>query len=63
MLKKLEYTMKLADRNIEELEDMDDKIQANLSNLFRKNFQEITPQSRTMENIIPDSKHLNLKLP
>ena len=62
MLKKLEYTMKLANRKIEELEDMDDKIQTNLSDLFRKHFQEIIPQSRTMENIAPESINLNSKL-
>ena len=31
MLKKLEYTMKMANKRIEEMEDMDDHIQANLS--------------------------------
>ena len=59
MLKKLEYTMKLANRRIEEMEDMnDDDIKAKLPDLFR-NYQEITPQPRTKENIIPDIKNLN----
>ena len=45
------------------MEDMnDDDIKAKLPDLFR-NFQEITPQPRTMENIIPDFKSLNFYLP
>ena len=38
---------------------MDDKIQANLSDLFRRHFQEITPQSSTIKSITPDFKNLN----
>ena len=59
MLKKLEYTMKMANKRIEEMEDMDDNIQANLSDLFRRHLQVITPQARTMDNITPDFANFN----
>ena len=59
MLKKLEYTLKIANRKLEELEDMDDKIQSNLSYLFRQHFQELTPHPKTMENIEPDHTKFN----
>ena len=41
------------------MKDMDEKIQANLSDLFRKHLQEITPQARTMNNITPDFANFN----
>ena len=41
------------------MEDMDDNIQANLSDLFRRHLQEITPQARTMDNITPDFANFN----
>ena len=40
---------------------MDDKIQSNLSDLFRQHFQELTPHPETMENIEPDHTKLNSK--
>ena len=63
MLKKLEYTMKMANKRIEEIEDMDDHIQANLLDLFRRHLQEITPQARTVENIAPVFANVNPHLP
>ena len=51
MLKKLEYTMKLSKRNIKEIEDMNDDIQARLSDLFRRHIKEI-------ESTTPDSENL-----
>ena len=59
MLKKLEYALKIANRKLEELEDMDDKIQSNLSYLFRQHFQELTPHPETIENNEPDHTKLN----
>ena len=40
---------------------MDDKIQSYLLDLFRQHFQELTPHSKTMENIAPDYVKLNSK--
>ena len=58
MLNKLEYTLKIASSKLEELEDLDDKIQSNLTSLFKQHFQELTPHPKTMENIKPDhTKH------
>ena len=62
MLKKLEYTLMIATKRIEEMEEnmvnnMDDDIEAKIPDSSkRRNFQEIPPQSRTMGNIVPDFK-------
>ena len=65
MLKKLEYTIKTATKRIEEMKEnmmsnKDDNIEAKIPDSSRRrNFQEIPPQSRIMENIVPDFKNLN----
>ena len=59
MLKKLEYTMNLANKRIEEMGDMDDHIQTNLLDLFKRHLQEITPQARTVDNIAPGFANFN----
>ena len=59
MLKKLKYALKIANRKLGELEELDDKIQSNLSYLFTQHFQELTPHPETMENIEPDHTKLN----
>ena len=61
MLNKLEYTLKVATSKLEELEDLDDKIQSNLMSLFKQYFQELTPHPKTMENLEPDHTKFNLE--
>ena len=52
--------MKIASSKLEELKYLDDKIQSNLTSLFKKHFQELTPHPKTMENIEPDHTKFNL---
>ena len=65
MLKKLEYTIKTATKRIEEMEEnimsnKDDDIEVTIPDSSRKRkFQEIPPESRIMENILPDFRNLN----
>ena len=62
MLKKLEYAIKTATKKIDEMKDdmmddnMGDKVQGPSR---RRNFQDIPPQSRIMQNIVPDFKNLS----
>ena len=59
MLKKLEYAIKTATKRIEEMKEdmMDDDIEAKIpGSSRRRNFQDIPPQSRIMQNIVPDFK-------
>ena len=51
MLNKLEYTLKIASSKLEELEDLDDKIQSNLTSLFKQHFQELTPHPKIVDDI------------
>ena len=51
--------MKIANSKLEELEDLDDKIQSNLTSLFKQHFQELTPHPKKMENIEPDHTKFN----
>ena len=39
MLNKLEYTLKIATSKLEELENLDEKIQSNLMSLFKQHFK------------------------
>ena len=41
ILEKLEYTMRMANRKIEEIEDINDDMQARLSELFQRHFDEM----------------------
>ena len=58
-LNKLEYTLKIASSKLEELEHLDDKIQSNLTSLFKQHFQELTPHPKTVENIELDHTKFN----
>ena len=51
--------MKIANSKLEELEDLDDKIQSNLTYLFKQHFQELTPHPKTIENLGPDHTKFN----
>ena len=62
MLKKLEYAIKTATKRIEEMKEdmMNDDIEAKIPGSSRKrNFQDIPPQSRIMQKIVPDFKNLD----
>ena len=50
MLNKLEYTLKIATSKLEELENLDDKIQSNLTSLFKQNFKELTPNPKIVDD-------------
>ena len=54
MLNKLEYTLKIATSKLEELEDLDDKIQSNLTSLFKQHFKELTPNPKIVDDIESD---------
>ena len=54
MLNKLEYTLKIATSKLEELEDLDDKIQSNLMSLFKQHFKELTPNPKIVDDIESD---------
>ena len=41
MLKKLEYTMRMTNKKIEEIEDRNEDMQARLSELFKRHIEEI----------------------
>ena len=43
MLNKLKYTLKIATSKLEELENLDDKIQSNITSRFKQHFQKLTP--------------------
>ena len=46
MLNRLEYTLKLATSKLEEMENVDDKTQSNLTFQFKKHSRELTPNPR-----------------
>ena len=46
MLNRLEYTLKLATSKFEELENVDDNTQSNLTFQFKKHSKELTPNPR-----------------
>ena len=61
MLNKLEYTLKIASSKLEELEDLDDKIQSNLTSLFKQHFKELTPNPKIVDDIESDHTIFNSK--
>ena len=61
MLNKLEYTLKIATSKLEELEDLDDKIQSNLMSLFKQHFKELTPNPKIVDDIESDHTIFNSK--
>ena len=62
MLNKLEYTLKIATSKLEELEDLDDKIQSNLTSLFKQHFKELTPNPKIVDDTESDHTMLKSKL-
>ena len=61
MLNKLEYTLKTATSKLEELKDLDEKIQSNLMSLFKQHFQELTPHPKIVDDIESDHTIFNSK--
>ena len=61
MLNKLEYILKIASSKLEELEDLDDKIQSNLMSLFKQHFQELTPHPKIVDDKESDHTIFNSK--
>ena len=47
MLNKLEYTLKIATSKLEELENLDEKIQLNMASMFKQHFKELTLDPET----------------
>ena len=60
MLNKLE-TLKVATSKLEELEDLDDKIQSYLTSLFKLHFKELTPKPKIVDDIESDHTMFKLK--
>ena len=54
MLNKLEYTLKIATSKLEELENLDDKIQSNMVSLFKQHFKELCLNPRTVDDTKSD---------
>ena len=52
MLEKLEYTMRMANRKIEEIEDIDDDMQARMSELFQRHFDEMDSTTANPKTLI-----------
>ena len=55
MLNKHEYTLKIATSKLEELENLDDKIQSNMASMFKQHFKELTPDPEAEDDT--DSTH------
>ena len=54
MLNKLEYPLKIATSKLEELENLDDKIQSNMVSLFKQHLKELCPNPRTVDDTKSD---------
>ena len=59
MLNKLEYTLKIATNKLEELENVNDKTQPNLTFQFKKHSKELTPNPREEDGAYLDHTGLN----
>ena len=62
MLNKLEYTLKIATSKLEELENLDDKIQSNMTCLFKQHLKELTPSPKTVDDTDSDQTMAKPKL-
>ena len=56
MLTKLEYTVKIATSEFQELQDLGDKIQTNMASMFKQHFKKLTPDPEAEDDT--DSIHI-----